>query len=86
MRSLSLKEKQINKKNDTDIRCILQKEMQLSMKQNFLTQEANRYSIRLQNFIIYIDRNEMIIMIDIYMNLNSIVIIYITILIYYKVC
>jgi len=52
MRSLSLKEKQINKKNDSDVRCILQKEMQLSMKQNFLTQEANRYPIRLQDFMI----------------------------------
>ncbi|EZA51582.1 hypothetical protein DMN91_010418 [Ooceraea biroi] len=42
MRSLTLKEKQLNEKNDNDVRCILQKEMELSMKQNFLTQEANR--------------------------------------------
>ncbi|XP_029161584.1 uncharacterized protein LOC114933261 [Nylanderia fulva] len=42
MQSLMLKEKQLNEKKDSNAQCILQKEMELSMKQNFLTQEANR--------------------------------------------
>ncbi|KMQ95296.1 reticulocyte-binding protein 2 a-like protein [Lasius niger] len=42
MQSLVLKEKQLNEKKDSNAQCILQKEMELSMKQNFLTQEANR--------------------------------------------
>lgn len=45
MQSLSLKEKQLNEKRDNEARNILQKEMELSMKQNFLTQEADRYSM-----------------------------------------
>lgn len=43
MQSLTLKEKQLNEKKDSEARNILQKEMELSMKQNFLTHEANRY-------------------------------------------
>lgn len=46
MQSLTLKEKQLKEKEDTNAQCILQKEMELSMKQNFLIQEANRYLIR----------------------------------------
>lgn len=42
MQSLILKEKQLNEKKDSNAQCILRKEMELSMKQNFLTQEANR--------------------------------------------
>lgn len=42
MQSLMLKEKQLNEKKDSNAQCILWKEMELSMKQNFLTQEANR--------------------------------------------
>ncbi|XP_032674288.1 uncharacterized protein LOC116845575 isoform X2 [Odontomachus brunneus] len=42
MQSLTLKEKQFNEKKDSEVRNILQKEMELSMKQNFLTQEADR--------------------------------------------
>ncbi|XP_077268541.1 uncharacterized protein LOC143900746 [Temnothorax americanus] len=42
MRSLTLKEKQLKEKKESNAQCILQKEMELSMKQNFLTQEANR--------------------------------------------
>ncbi|XP_036139025.1 plectin isoform X2 [Monomorium pharaonis] len=42
MQSLTLKEKQLQEKKDNNTQCILQKEMELSMKQNFLTQEANR--------------------------------------------
>lgn len=42
MQSLALKEKQLKEKKDSNAQCILQKEMELSMKQNFLTQEANR--------------------------------------------
>ncbi|XP_014481235.1 PREDICTED: uncharacterized protein LOC106747823 isoform X2 [Dinoponera quadriceps] len=42
MQSLTLKEKQLNEKEDNEARNILQREMELSMKQNFLTQEANR--------------------------------------------
>lgn len=43
MQSLILKEKQLNEEKDSNAQCILRKEMELSMKQNFLTQEANRY-------------------------------------------
>ncbi|XP_029664229.1 uncharacterized protein LOC115236131 isoform X1 [Formica exsecta] len=42
MQSLILKEKQLNEKKDSNAEFILRKEMELSMKQNFLTQEANR--------------------------------------------
>ncbi|TGZ53548.1 uncharacterized protein [Temnothorax longispinosus] len=42
MQSLTLKEKQLKEKKESNAQCILQKEMELSMKQNFLTQEANR--------------------------------------------
>ncbi|XP_011145528.1 uncharacterized protein LOC105186786 isoform X2 [Harpegnathos saltator] len=42
MQSLTLKEKQLNEKRDSEARNILQKEIELSMRQNFLTQEANR--------------------------------------------
>ncbi|XP_025263243.1 uncharacterized protein LOC105253566 isoform X2 [Camponotus floridanus] len=42
MQSLILKEKQLNEEKDSNAQCILRKEMELSMKQNFLTQEANR--------------------------------------------
>ncbi|XP_018404819.1 PREDICTED: uveal autoantigen with coiled-coil domains and ankyrin repeats-like isoform X2 [Cyphomyrmex costatus] len=42
MQSLTLKEKELNEKKNSNAQCILQKEMELSMKQNFLTQEANR--------------------------------------------
>ncbi|XP_050454645.1 uncharacterized protein LOC126853161 isoform X3 [Cataglyphis hispanica] len=42
MQSLILKEKQLNEKKDSNAQFILRKEMELSMKQNFLTQEANR--------------------------------------------
>lgn len=55
MQSLTLKEKQLNEKKDSDTRCILQKEMELSMRQNFLTQEANRYYRRTFVFIISIN-------------------------------
>lgn len=43
MQSLTLKEKQLNEKKNSEERNILHREMELSMKQNFLTQEANRY-------------------------------------------
>lgn len=43
MQLLSLKEKQLSDKKDSNAQYILQKEMELSMKQNFLTQEANRW-------------------------------------------
>lgn len=43
MQSLTLKEKQLKEKEDSNAQCVLQKEMELSMKQNFLIQEANRY-------------------------------------------
>jgi len=43
MQILTLKEKQLKEKKDSNAQCILQKELELSMKQNFLTQEANRY-------------------------------------------
>lgn len=52
MESLTLKEKQLNEKKDRETRNILQKEMELSMKQNFLTQEANRYLSLLKNKIL----------------------------------
>ncbi|XP_071575363.1 uncharacterized protein [Temnothorax nylanderi] len=42
MQSLTLKEKQLKEKKESNAQCILQKEMELSMKQNFLTQETNR--------------------------------------------
>ncbi|XP_011872717.1 PREDICTED: uncharacterized protein LOC105564717 [Vollenhovia emeryi] len=42
MQSLTLKEKQLKEKKDSNTQCLLRKEMELSMKQNFLTQEANR--------------------------------------------
>ncbi|XP_011637021.1 plectin-like [Pogonomyrmex barbatus] len=42
MQSLTLKEKQLKEKKDSNEQCILQKEMELSMKQNILTQEASR--------------------------------------------
>ncbi|XP_072761885.1 uncharacterized protein [Anoplolepis gracilipes] len=42
MQSLILKEKQLNEQKDNNAQCILRKEIELSMKQNFLTQEANR--------------------------------------------
>lgn len=42
MQSLTLKEKQLKEKKDSNTQCVLQKEMELSMKQNFLIQEANR--------------------------------------------
>ncbi|KAL0131563.1 hypothetical protein PUN28_002834 [Cardiocondyla obscurior] len=42
MESLTLKEKQLKEKKDSNTQCILQKEIELSVKQNFLTQEANR--------------------------------------------
>ncbi|XP_020293519.1 protein MLP1-like isoform X2 [Pseudomyrmex gracilis] len=42
MQLLTLKEKQLNDKKDSNAQYILRKEMELSMKQNFLTQEANR--------------------------------------------
>lgn len=42
MQSLTLKEKQLKEKEDSNAQCVLQKEMELSMKQNFLIQEANR--------------------------------------------
>ncbi|XP_018300972.1 uncharacterized protein [Mycetomoellerius zeteki] len=42
MQSLILKEKQLKEKKNSNAQCVLQKEIELSMKQNFLTQEANR--------------------------------------------
>ncbi|KYM83305.1 hypothetical protein ALC53_06204 [Atta colombica] len=42
MQSLTLKEKQLKEEKNSNAQCVLQKEIELSMKQNFLTQEANR--------------------------------------------
>ncbi|KYN45260.1 hypothetical protein ALC56_00266, partial [Trachymyrmex septentrionalis] len=42
MQSLTLKEMQLKEEKNSNTQCVLQKEIELSMKQNFLTQEANR--------------------------------------------
>jgi len=52
MQTLTLKEKQLKEKKDSNAQCILQKELELSMKQNFLTQEANRYLIKTRKQIL----------------------------------
>lgn len=57
MQSLTLKEKQLKEMKDSNAQCILQKEMELSIKQNFLTQEANRYLIKTRKQIISRTRN-----------------------------
>lgn len=56
MESLTLKEKQLREKKDSNAQCILQKEMELTMKQNFLSQEANRY-LKARKQIISINLN-----------------------------
>lgn len=38
-----LREKELNEKESSNAQYILQKEMELSVKQNFLTQEIDRY-------------------------------------------